>query len=266
MVPSSVPFPTSHESLPAVILAAGRGQRLQGGAKEGLKPLAFLLGLTLLERVTLACQEAGVTDCYVVVGYGKDQVIPHITELARRFKMRLHAVDNAHWEEGNGTSALAAEPYLHGPFLLMMCDHIFDTAILRCLIEAGRASQACLLAVDHRVEQIFDRDDATKVQLQDRAITAIGKELTGFDAVDTGLFFCRSQIFAALKQARSQGDGSLTGGIQRLIATGDMCAVPIAHRFWIDIDTAESLAYARHMLLSCLRPQTSPIPLSDFTS
>lgn len=252
------PFPLQdyHETLPAVILAAGRGQRLHEDSEGELKPLTPLLGLTLLERVALSCQAAGVTDCYVIVGYGKERLIPHITKLARRYRMRLHAVYNPSWQEGNGTSASAAEPYLHGPFLLAMCDHVFDPAILRCLIEAGQAAEMCLLAVDHRTDQIFDLDDATKVQLNGQMITAIGKELTIFDAIDTGLFFCRPQLFRALEQAKTAGDGSLSGGMRCLLETDKVRAVPIADRFWHDIDTAESLAYAEHVLLSSLVPQT----------
>jgi choline kinase len=241
------------DPLPAVILAAGRGQRLHEGVAGELKPLTSLLGLTLLERVTLACQAAGVTHCYVVVGYGKERLLPFITALAPRYSMHLQAVYNPCWQEGNGTSALAAEPYLLGPFLLLMCDHIFDLAILQRLIAAGRGAETCLLAVDSRIDQVFDRDDATKVRLDGRTITAIGKDLIAFEAIDTGLFYCHPMLFSALRQARAAGDSSLSGGIRRLIATHQVLAVPIGNHFWIDVDTAESLVYAEQRLLSSLR-------------
>jgi choline kinase len=256
MVMFPCPFPqrTSPDTLPAVILAAGRGERLHEGVTGELKPLTPLLGLTLLERAALACQAAGVTDCYIVVGYGKERLLPVLTALARRYRMRLHAIYNPCWPEGNGTSALATEPYLQGPFLLLMCDHVFDLTILEQLVAAGQRSEACLLAVDLRVDQVFDRDDATKVQLSGQRITAIGKDLTSFEAIDTGLFYCHPVLFSALQQARAEGDGSLSGGIRHLIAMQQMMAVPIGDRFWIDIDTAESLVYAEQGLLASLMP------------
>jgi 1L-myo-inositol 1-phosphate cytidylyltransferase len=214
-----------------------------------------LLGLTLLERAALSCQAAGVTDCYVVVGYGKERLLPYIAVVARRYRMRLHAVYNPCWPEGNGTSALAVEPYLQSPFILLMCDHVFDPTILRRFIAVGRTSSTCLLAVDSRTDQIFDQDDATKVQLKGWVITAIGKELTAFDAIDTGLFFCHPPLFGALQHARSTGDGSLSGGIRHLITTAQVLAVPIGDHYWIDVDTAESLAYAEKVLLSNLTTQ-----------
>jgi choline kinase len=119
----------------------------------------------------------------------------------------------------------------------------------------GRTSSTCLLAVDARIDQVFDRADATKVRLSGRVITAIGKELTAFDAIDTGLFFCHPSLFGALQQARTAGDGSLSGGIRYLIATDQVLAVPIDDHYWIDVDTAESLAYAEQVLLSSLMTQ-----------
>ncbi len=248
------------KSLAAVILAAGRGQRLHGEAQEELKPLTRLLGLSLLERAALTCQEVGVTDCYVVVGYQQERLATHIAQVARRYTMRLQAVVNPQWEAGNGTSALAVEPYMTEPFLLLMCDHVFEAPILRCLLEAAQTSEASLLAVDYRIDQIFDPDDATKVQLCQQAITAIGKELTTYDAVDTGLFYCRPALFEALRQSQAAGDDSLTGGIRCLIAADSMQAVPIGERFWIDVDTAESLTYAQHMLLERLQGPNGSLP------
>jgi len=245
-------FRGSQETLPAVILAAGQGLRLREESGGAPKPLTSLLGLTLLEHTVLSCRAIGVTECYVIVGYAREQMLPHIAELACRHRMRLHGVDNPQWQEGNGTSALAAAPYLAGPFLLLMCDHIFDPSMLQALLEAGQRSQSCLLAVDHRIKAIFDLADATKVRLHGQTITAIGKELTPFDAIDTGLFLCQPSVFKALEHARAEGDGSLTAGMRRLISDTQLHAVDIGNRFWCDIDTPQSLEHAERLLLAGL--------------
>lgn len=248
--------PPQHETeiSQAVILAAGQGQRLrEGNANSELKPLTPVLGVSLLERAVRSCQAAGISECYVVVGYGKKQIGSYVAELDTRYDTHVYTVENPSWPEGNGTSALVVEPSIRGPFLLLMCDHIFDVAILRDLIAASRRTDACLLAVDRRLTQVFDSEDATKVRLDGRRITAIGKELTCFDAIDTGLFLCRPTLFEALARARAQGDGSLSGGIRQLIATAMIQAVPIGDRFWLDIDTPASLAYAECFLLKTSR-------------
>ena len=244
--------PAGLVSPPAVILAAGQGERLNSQADGGLKPLTPLLGLTLIERAALACQSVGAPDCYVVVGYRQEVMRGHIEALSRRYRMRLHVVSNPHWQEGNGTSARAVEPYIQGDFWLLMCDHVFDSTILTDLMRAGQTSGNCLLAVDHRIEEIFDPDDATKVRLNGCRITDIGKELKEYDAIDTGLFFCRPVLFQALKESQAAGDGSLSGGIRQLIAARNMRAVSIGERFWMDIDTHDSLIHAEQTMLAAL--------------
>src|SRR5918912_3581560 len=93
---------------PAVILAAGQGHRLLESSRGLPKPLVPVLGVPLLERTVLSCRAAGITEVFVVVGYRQETLIPAITELACRYELVLHAVANPLWEEGNGTSALAA--------------------------------------------------------------------------------------------------------------------------------------------------------------
>jgi 1L-myo-inositol 1-phosphate cytidylyltransferase len=240
----------SLQTFPAVILAAGQGLRLREDADGLPKPLIPLLGMTLLERAVRSCQAAGVTECYVIVGYHKERIISYLHTLAQRHSVRLYAVDNPHWQEGNGTSVLAARGYMRGPFLLLMCDHLFDPAILRTLVAAADDASACLLAVDRHPERLFDVAEATKVQLDGGNITAIGKELVPFDAVDTGLFLCYPILFEALEQARAAGDGSLTGGIRRLIGSKQIRGVDIGNHFWFDVDTPLDVQQATRELLA----------------
>ena len=247
---------TAKSGLQAVILAAGKGQRLR--PRGYLKPLTPLLGVTLLERVILACSGVGARECIVVLGYGKESIGERLDEFAERAGIAVRGVENPHWEEGNGTSALAAKPYVSGPFLLTMCDHVFDPAILEHLVIAGGGDEdaECLLAVDYRTDKVYRIDDATKVQLNDNTITAIGKDLQVYTAVDTGLFFCQPKVFDALQQARAAGEGSLSAGWRCLIPRLQFQALDIGEAFWVDVDTPESLQHAEHILRG--REATNP--------
>ncbi len=57
-----------------IILAAGRGSRLDGTLGNGPKCLVEAGGLTLLERQIQALRRAGIEDITVVVGSDADRV------------------------------------------------------------------------------------------------------------------------------------------------------------------------------------------------
>ena len=142
-------------NLPAVILAAGEGARLLDGNGGIPKPLTTILGKTLLERSILSCRKAGIKKVYVVVGCYEKKMIPFIEKLDRELDISIQIVSNPHWEKGNGTSVLAVSPYIDGSFLLLMCDHLFDSSILTSLVKAQNGENICLLAVDNHTDKIL---------------------------------------------------------------------------------------------------------------
>ena len=237
---------------PALILAAGEGHRLNGVNGGSPKPLTPVLGLTLLERAILSCKEAGVLEFYVVIGYSSHIMVRYLSALEQKLSVLIQPVENPNWREGNGSSALSAAPYVSRPFLLLMCDHLFDPAIIQLLLTAGTNTTDCLLAVDRHSERVFDLDDATKVQLDGDVITGIGKEKASFDAVDTGLFLCQPSLFDVLKVAKDRGQHSLSAGLVELIRSREFRAVTIGQRFWFDVDTPKSLGLAKKALMRSL--------------
>lgn len=234
--------------LAAVILAAGQGSRLRSSNGGVPKPLTPLFGGTLLERAILCSVEVGATQCFVITGCDHEQVVAHLGQVVPRKGTKIQPIHNPRWKEGNGTSVLAAAPYLTGAHLLLMSDVVFDPDIARCLLDADHSSRMCLAAVDKNIEQVFDMEDATKVQVENGKITALGKEITSFNAVLTGLLLCRPILFDALRKAGRSGDGSLDGGLRELAAAGMLAGVDIGERFWIDIDTGKALDQAYHIL------------------
>jgi len=238
------------QSPPAVILAAGRGERLSVGASSPPKPLTPLLGLTLLERVILLCKVAGIDEFYVVLGHCQEEIQPHLATWGPKYRILIHAVDNPIWLEGNGTSVLACAPHLSSSFLILMSDHLVDPTAISHLIKEGAEEEACYLLVDHRVDRVFDPQDATRVHVDEGKITAIGKRLEPYNGIDTGVFLCQPFLFDALKEARAEGDGSLTGAIRRVADQGKMRAVDYGDRFWLDVDTLRALKHGRKALLT----------------
>ncbi|MEX2230129.1 MAG: NTP transferase domain-containing protein [Dehalococcoidia bacterium] len=231
----------------AVVLAAGAGTRLRLGNDAPPKPLTPVLGRTLIERSIETFSSAGVRRLTVVVGCDRDLIAAAVEELACTYEIEIDVVENPHWERGNGSSVLAAADRVDGAFYLAMGDHLFDQGILSALADADDGAELSL-AVDHAWRAVPDLDEATKVLLDGRTILDIGKELSEFDAVDTGIFLCRSGIFDALDCARAAQVHSLSGAVKVLARRGEAVTAPVSGRFWQDVDTPADLALAERRL------------------
>lgn len=236
----------------ALILAAGRGKRLQ---QSKPKPLTPLLGLTLIERSLHTLKEAGIDEAVIVVGYRGREIINYLQK--KTPPIRLQFVENTEWELGNGTSVLSAKPVLEGEhFLLMMCDHIFETGIITRLMQPRKR---CAITIDHNLDHIFDLEDATKLQIEHSTPLRIGKRLETFNAVDCGIFYATPELFTALETARAEKKYQLTDAVQHLIKQHRIDTVDVTGKFWMDLDTPESLQHAEQHLLHNLTKPTDGI-------
>jgi 1L-myo-inositol 1-phosphate cytidylyltransferase len=208
-----------------VILAAGNGSRLSA-TRGGLpKPLVRVAGRTLIEHALNQAVAAGVDEAIVVTGNAADQVRAHLETVEATIKLTV--VYNPRYHDPNGVSLLCAEPYVRGPFYLQMADHVFGHPVLRLLdrVDAAPAGTARLLVDFHPVN--LDEADATKVRVTGGRITAIGKELSSYDAVDTGCFRLDPLVFPALREAARSQAPSVTMGMRRLLASGLLAGVPL---------------------------------------
>jgi 1L-myo-inositol 1-phosphate cytidylyltransferase len=226
-----------------LILAAGNGSRIASVSGGVPKPLVPLRGIPLLEHVMASCREAGITRFVIVVGYRADQIHRWFAE--RSFRgIYVTLIENPDYHKANGVSALAAKNELHNPFLLLMSDHIFEPKTARALAQQPLADDEVILAVDRNVDGVFDLDDATKVKCEADHIVDIGKDLTRYDALDTGMFLCSPALFQRLESAKRDGNCSLSDGMRQLAREQKLKAFDIGDAHWQDVDSPEALSYA----------------------
>ncbi len=241
----------------AVVIAAGKGTRITSDDRLP-KPLIPLLGVPLLARVILTALEAGLETVVVVVGYRAAEIRDGLAAaLPPPVLDRVRYVENPRYEEANGLSILAAEDEIGSEdFLVLMADHLVEPAILRRLAAANPPPEGAILAVDGRIDDCPDLDDATKVEvIQDGEtgrIVRIGKQLERYNAIDTGCFRMTSGIFAALREAEKRGNTSLSAGNQVLCEADRMRTLSVDGASWIDVDTPEMLPIAEARLLARL--------------
>jgi choline kinase len=239
----------------AVILMAGEGSRLRqgyggqaplgGSNKTFLKPFVSVLGRPLISYTleTLMC--AKIKTVHFVVGYESERMIAQVKQLIPS-GVNVSFIENRDWRKQNGVSLLAASCKVRAPFLLTMSDHLFDEAMVGRLLDNFDPG-LLNIAVDRKIDSIFDLHDAMKVQTRGNKVTAIGKDLPDYDAIDTGLFVCPLEIFDYLERAKSdnsQKDCSLADAVRLMAGDNKVRPIDIGENWWHDIDTPQMLEHA----------------------
>jgi len=111
-----------------VILAAGKGSRLNDIIGDKPKCLLRVGDKTLIERQIDALRNVGIDDIAVIVGCQQDRV-------KRTCGRRLTYVENAHYAQTNSLYSLwLARPLLLDGFVVMNCDVLFHPQLLTDLL------------------------------------------------------------------------------------------------------------------------------------
>jgi choline kinase len=237
----------------AVVLMAGTGSRLRASGEILPKPIVPIFGRPLISYIVNALQKVGVRNLHAVVGANGDALVARLRSLVSA-PMRLHEIWNPDWQKQNGISVLCAAGKVREPFLLTMGDHLFDAAILERLLREADPARLNL-AIDRKVDSIFDLDDAMKVQTKGDCVIAIGKNLAVYDGIDTGLFLCPNALFDYLRRAQRGGDCSLADGVRVMACDGNVRAADIGDAWWQDVDTPEMYAQAEAHFRAVARAQ-----------
>lgn len=225
----------------AVIVAAGMGSRLMSQKPKTLLP--FGDRETILSTILKNLRQVGIRDIVIVIGFQPLAIQEYLAK-NENFGLNITFVKNGEWERGNGISVLAAQVVVTNErFLLSMSDHIVSANALRTILSHN--SEKNLLLVDPKIDQIFDIDDATKVEHDKGAILKIGKELAQYNGIDCGIFVLNQRFFDSMQAQLRSGKESISAAIQGLIANDDMEAVLLGdHDYWIDVDTPASYEFA----------------------
>jgi len=233
------------EPLRAVILAAGKGERLVSG-KAYPKPLAPVSGVPLIVRVIHTLARAGVTDVGVIHGYLGEVLVDALA--GAELPVTLRFFENAEYDKPNGTSLLKAAAFVTGPTFVLMSDHLFAPSLLTRVRAFALAEDEAVLGIDYDVPRCFDLPDATKVKVDGDRIVRIGKELDDYDALDTGVFRITPGLVHELERVNGAAGCSLSQGVGALASRGKMRVVSVGDARWIDVDTPEAHAEAERLL------------------
>ncbi len=119
-----------------VILAAGKGTRLQPITNTIPKPLVPVCGKPILDYIVEALPEE-IDELIMVVGYRSEQIKAHCGE---NFHGRaVKYVEQENYAGGTGDALLCAKDLITGKFLFMYADDIHGAAALQKVVKEEHA-------------------------------------------------------------------------------------------------------------------------------
>lgn len=233
----------------SVVLAAGYGSRLNGGAP---KPLVNVGGRPLIAHALEQARVAGCTRAIVILGSQAETVGGYLA--GNGWGLELDLVYNPRYDAPNGVSLLAAQERVRGPFYLQMVDHVFAAPVLARLAAAGRPQAGAVRVLVDPDPRGIDEQDATRVACRDGLVRRIGKGIDPWDALDAGAFLLDA---SALERARAHDldAPSVSAIMQRLADDSALAPVDIAGVRWADVDTPRDRAAADALLSESSDPQ-----------
>jgi choline kinase len=140
-----------------IILAAGKGARLNGISGSDPKCLVEIGGLSLIERQIQALKAMGVSDITAVVGFGAESV-------RHRCGPGIRYVENTRYDQTNSLYSLwlTRELLLEG-FVVLNADVLFHRQLLEDLLTARYEDALLVSYCDESMPALGDEEMKVKV-------------------------------------------------------------------------------------------------------
>lgn len=246
----------------AIILAAGRGRRLENVTDDRPKCLVEIQGVPLLHRTLDALDECGVTEAVIVVGYQQETVRESIGPSWGGVGVRY--VENERFESTNTAYSLwLASAYMNEACFLIEADVLLDATALRAVLAAPGGSAWAGVPISGEPEGILLCPDADgrvrRVELVREGMQkspAATHKCGGIQLVERDLALAFS---AALAEATDEGRDRIYAD---LVLGGLLADFPVRLRsldghLWAEVDDQEDLRLAEEQAQQRLVPSTA---------
>ncbi|RMF90839.1 MAG: glucose-1-phosphate thymidylyltransferase [Methanobacteriota archaeon] len=214
----------------AVVLAAGRGTRLQPVTSDTSKCMLPIAGKPILWYILDVVRKAQIDRIYLIVGYKKERIADYFGDGS---KMGLN-ITYVEQERRDGTASAIGLLSLEEDFLVLNGDTLIDVEDVRRILEnhRGDATIGVRRVEDPQQYGVVDTDSGGRVRsIVEKPQTFIS------DMANAGVYVFSPAIFKAIERTgRSErGEYEITSSIQLLIEDGrDVRAVELSG-LWSDI-------------------------------
>ncbi len=236
----------------AVILAAGKGTRLEPLTLDIPKCMAPVGGIPLVDRMIARIGEAGIDDVIVVTGCHNEVLERHLAASEHPLARAATCVFNEHFADwGNFYSLLVARDAIGGDsFVKLDGDVVIDADLLPAVLAATGPG---VISIDRSNEL---GEEEMKTLVVDGRVVALNKRMNPADAFGESIGIERidaelaPQVWDYLANMIDLGetDEYYERGYELAMQGGVGFGYADVSAFsWTEIDTPEDLAYANEL-------------------
>jgi len=119
----------------AVILAAGKGKRLEPVTSTRPKPMIPIAGKPLLEHIILGLRDAGIDHVLLIVGYKQEVIKDYFKNGIEKFEIKIEYITQDEYLGTAHAAGLAKYFVKNEPFLMMYGDILVDSILFNQVIQ-----------------------------------------------------------------------------------------------------------------------------------
>ncbi|ARS90823.1 sugar phosphate nucleotidyltransferase [Natrarchaeobaculum aegyptiacum] len=222
----------TESDVPAVVLAAGEGRRLEPLTNRRPKPMVPVANRPILEHVLESVVDAGIDRIVLVVGYQQERIRNYFGD-GDDWGVNIEYVEQAS-QLGTAHAIEQARERVDGPFVVLNGDQIVDAD----LVERVRDE---LLATGEPVLSVTRSESASEygiVTLEGETVTEIEEKpqvSTTAELINAGVYGFEPSIFDAIGETPTRdGELAITTTLEGLVEEESMRAVRYGGR-WLDV-------------------------------
>ncbi len=231
----------------AIILAAGKGKRLQPYTKDIPKCLLTLDSQTILEHQINHLKSCEFEEVNVVVGFASQKVETFLSNYDS-LGMKINTIYNPFWESTNSLFSLwAARFELDSDVVVLNGDDVFELDVLKLIL--SNKDEIC---IPFKVKDQYAPEDM-KVRIQDDLLTQISKNLKNPSGESVGIRAFRQEGVEILRKSLEKEIRTndfqkkwYASAIEKILQRGHKIkTVDIKNLYWHDVDYPKDLNQAK---------------------
>jgi bifunctional UDP-N-acetylglucosamine pyrophosphorylase/glucosamine-1-phosphate N-acetyltransferase len=224
----------------AIILAAGRGTRLQPLTDTTPKAMLSINGKPMLQIILEQVKTVGVTEVVIIVNYLKDHIKTYFGN-GSKMGLKITYVEQPELRGSADAIARAEKHITDKRFLVIACDSLFETHLLKRLLKhTSPGVFTCTEVEDGRRYGILMTEGKKVVKIIEKP------ENPPTNLANLSVYILPHEIFKACREVKPgpKGEYWLPEAIQMLIEQGIEFEYEICSHI-LDIGTPEQLAEAQ---------------------